>query len=53
MTSAWTNMSFAIKHRDIEREWENRGGVMVIFLKIIGDSCSVSEDVCLLIYWNG
>lgn len=25
-------MSFAIKHRDIEREWENRGGVVVIFL---------------------
>ncbi|KAK7317085.1 hypothetical protein RJT34_01016 [Clitoria ternatea] len=31
ITSAWTNMSFAIKHRDIEREWENRGGVVVIF----------------------
>ncbi|CAJ1974471.1 unnamed protein product [Sphenostylis stenocarpa] len=29
MTSAWTNMSFAIKHRDIEREWEKRGGVML------------------------
>ncbi|KAJ6887775.1 hypothetical protein NC652_028917 [Populus alba x Populus x berolinensis] len=27
MTSAWTNLSFAIMHRDIEREWENQGGV--------------------------
>lgn len=25
-------MSFAIKHRDIEREWENQGGVLVVFL---------------------
>lgn len=25
-------MSFAVIHRDLEREWENQGGVMGIFL---------------------
>ncbi|KAK3232283.1 hypothetical protein Dsin_004164 [Dipteronia sinensis] len=37
-------MSFAIIHSDIEREWENLGGVMGLFF-IIGDSCSLSEDL--------
>ncbi|PON71975.1 hypothetical protein PanWU01x14_068170, partial [Parasponia andersonii] len=33
MTSAWTNMSIAMIHRDIERDWEIQCGVMgVIFL---------------------
>lgn len=45
-------MSFALKHRDIEREWENRGGVMVIFLKLL-EILAHSEDVCLLKYWKG
>jgi hypothetical protein len=34
MTSAWNKyeLCFAFKHRDIEWEWENRGGIVVIFL---------------------
>lgn len=40
-------MSIANIHRDIEREWENQGGVMgIIFYNwTIGDSCSLSEDL--------
>ncbi|KAF9671053.1 hypothetical protein SADUNF_Sadunf12G0006800 [Salix dunnii] len=30
MTSAWTNLSFAIMHRNIEREWGNQCGLEIV-----------------------
>ncbi|PIN01267.1 hypothetical protein CDL12_26228 [Handroanthus impetiginosus] len=44
MSSAWTNMSFAIIRRDVEWEWENSGWSLW-YIYIIGSSCSLSEEL--------
>ena len=57
MTSAWTNLSCAIMHSDIEREWENQGGVdLWVLYFITGDCFSPSEELYIykkIVEWWG
>lgn len=53
MSSTWTNLSFAIIHRDLEREWENHFGVMSIIFCYWRFLLTLRRSIHLLKFWRG